>query len=163
MGLAQFECAGVARGQRQIFTLTTAMPDRTDGMNYIPRRQPVTSGDFGVARLAATQRTAFGQQLGTGRAMDCAIHAAAAEQRGIRGVNDGVNLQACDVGNDNFQPRRAALARGEAQTEAATLTVTPLSERSCCSSPAWNISRMISQPPTNSPLTYSCGMVGQLE
>jgi hypothetical protein len=28
-----------------------------------------------------------------------------------------------------------------------------LSAKSCCSSPAWNISRMISQPPTNSPLT----------
>jgi hypothetical protein len=28
-----------------------------------------------------------------------------------------------------------------------------LSAKSCCSSPAWNISRMISQPPRNSPLT----------
>jgi hypothetical protein len=28
-----------------------------------------------------------------------------------------------------------------------------LSASNCCSSPAWNISRMMSQPPTNSPLT----------
>jgi hypothetical protein len=85
--------------------------------------------------------------------MDRTIDAAAAEQRGICGVDNGVNAQACDVGNDYFQPRCADLARGEAQAEAAALTVTPLSAKSCCSSPAWNISRMMSQPPTNSPLT----------
>ncbi len=85
--------------------------------------------------------------------MDRAINAAAAEQRAIRGVDDGVNAQGRDVGDDDFQPRRADLARGETQAEAAALTVTPLSASSCCNSPAWNISRMMSQPPTNSPLT----------
>ena len=34
--------------------------------------------------------------------------------------------------------------------------------RSVCSSPAWCISIMMSEPPMNSPFTYSCGMVGQL-
>ena len=58
-----------------------------------------------------------------------------------------------DVGNNDFQPRLADLARETAQAEAAALTVTPLSANSCCNSPAWNISRMMSQPPTNSPLT----------
>jgi hypothetical protein len=85
--------------------------------------------------------------------MDRTIDAATAQQRRIRGVDDGVNAQGRDVGDDDFQPRRADLARGETQAEAATLTVTPLSARSCCNSPAWNISRMMSQPPTNSPLT----------
>ena len=85
--------------------------------------------------------------------MDCTIDAATAEQRRIRRVHDRVNVERRDVGDDDFQPRRAELARGEAQADAAALTVTPLSASSCCSSPAWNISRMISQPPTNSPLT----------
>jgi hypothetical protein len=85
--------------------------------------------------------------------MDRTIDAATAEQRRVRGVDDGVNAQGRDVGDDDFQPRRADLARGETQAEAAALTVTPLSARSCCNSPAWNISRMMSQPPTNSPLT----------
>ena len=31
---------------------------------------------------------------------------------------------------------------------------------SCCSSPLSNISIMMSDPPTNSPRTYSCGTVG---
>ena len=122
-------------------------------MNHMPRRQPIALGDLGVAGLAAVERAAFGEQLGPGRAMDRAIDATAAEQRRIRGVDDGVNAQRRDVGDDDFQPRRADLARGQAQAEAAALTVTPLSASSCCNSPAWNISRMMSQPPTNSPLT----------
>ena len=52
--------------------------------------------------------------------------------------------------------RRAPLVAGliiYVAAAAAAATVTPLSANSCCSSPAWNISRMMSQPPTNSPLT----------
>ena len=85
--------------------------------------------------------------------MDSAIDAATAEQRGIGGVDDSVNAKRGDVGNDDFEPRPTELARGRDQAEAAALMVTPLSAKSCCSSPAWNISRMMSQPPTNSPLT----------
>jgi len=85
--------------------------------------------------------------------MDRTIDAATAEQRRIRRVDDGVNAQRGDVGNNDFQPRLADLAREPAQAEAAALAVTPLSANSCCNSPAWNISRMMSQPPTNSPLT----------
>ena len=99
------------------------------------------------------ERAAFGQQLGARRAMDRAIDAAPAEQGRVGGVDDGVNAQGCDIGDDGFETCRAELARRQAQAEAAALTTTPLSANSCCSSPAWNISRMISQPPTNSPLT----------
>jgi hypothetical protein len=60
-------------------------------MNDMPRRKLVALGDLGVAGLAATKGAAFGEQLRPGRAMDRAIDAASAEQRGIRGVDDGVN------------------------------------------------------------------------
>src|SRR5205809_498820 len=116
-------------------------------------RQAVATGDLGIAGFAAAQRAAFGQQLGPGSIMDRAINAAPAKERRIRRVDDGVNAQRGDVGNNDFQPRRADLARETAQADAAALTVTPLSANSCCNSPAWNISRMMSQPPTNSPLT----------
>ena len=98
------------------------------------------------------KRAAFGEKLRPGRAMDRTIHAAPAEQRPIGGVDDGVNAQCRDVGDDDFQPCRTDLARSQIQA-AGALTVTPLSANSCCNSPAWNISRMMSQPPTNSPLT----------
>ncbi len=99
------------------------------------------------------QTAAFGQKLWPSRPVDRAIDAAPAKKRRISGVDDGVNAQGRYVGDDNFQPRGADLARRKTQAEAAALTVTPLSANSCCSSPAWNISRMMSQPPTNSPLT----------
>ena len=129
------------------------MPDRANGMDHMLRRQSIRFGDFGIAGRAAVERAALGEQFGSGAAMYRAIDAATAEQGLIRGVDDGVNAQGGDVGNNDFQPRPADLARGLAQADAAALTVTPLSANSCCNSPAWNISRMMSQPPTNSPLT----------
>ena len=153
MALAELDRAAIAGGEQFILARVAAVPDRTDGMDHMLRLEPIPAGDLGVAGRAAIQRAALGKQFGAGGAMDRAIDAAAAEQRRIRGVDDGVNAQCGDVGNDDFQPRLADLARAQAQAEAAALTVTPLSANSCCNSPAWNISRMMSQPPTNSPLT----------
>ena len=153
MGLAKADRADVAGCQRGIFARVAAAPDRADGMNHMPRRQSVPHGDFGAAGLATTQGATFGEQLRPGRAVDRAINPAPAEQGRVGGVDDGVNAQGRDVGDDGFETRRAELARRQAQAEAAALTTTPLSAKSCCSSPAWNISRMMSQPPTNSPLT----------
>ena len=85
--------------------------------------------------------------------MDRAIDPTAAQQRRIGGVDDRVNAKRCNIGDDDFQPRVAELSRREPQADAAALATTPLSASNCCNSPAWNISRMMSQPPTNSPLT----------
>ena len=83
------------------------MPDRADGVNHMPRRQPIAQGDLGAAGLAAMERAALGGKLRSGRAMDRTVHAAAAEQGAIGGVDDGVNAQCRDVGDDDFQPCRA--------------------------------------------------------
>jgi hypothetical protein len=48
------------------------------------------------------ERTAFRKKFGPGRAMDRPIDAATAQQRGIRGVDDSVNAQARDVGDDDL-------------------------------------------------------------
>jgi len=58
--LGQIDGAGVARRQRFILAPAAALPDRTDGMNHMPRRKPVTFGNLGAAGLAAIQRAAFG-------------------------------------------------------------------------------------------------------
>ena len=81
-------------------------------MDHMPRRKIVSSGDLGAAGLATMEVAAFGKKLRPGRAMDRAVDATAAEQRRVRGVDDGVNAQARDVGDNDFQPRRADLARG---------------------------------------------------
>jgi hypothetical protein len=60
-------------------------------MNDTPGRQTITLGDLGVASRAAAKRAAFGEQLRSRGAMDGAIDAAAAQQRTVGGVDDGVN------------------------------------------------------------------------
>jgi hypothetical protein len=137
----------------RILPTIAAIPNWHDGMDHMPRQQAISLGDLRIASLAAAELAAFGQQLRTGRIVDCTINTAATKQRRIGGVDDGVNAQRRNVGDDDFKSRRAYLKRGKAQAEAAVLAATPLSANSFCNSPAWNISRMISQPPTNSPLT----------
>jgi hypothetical protein len=78
--MAELDGAAIARRQRVILAPAAAMPDRADGMNHVPRRQPIRQSDFGIAGGAAMKRTAFGKKLGSGRAMDRAIDAPAAEQ-----------------------------------------------------------------------------------
>ena len=43
MGLAEFDRATIARCKRVILAMAAAVPDRADGMNHMPRRQPVTA------------------------------------------------------------------------------------------------------------------------
>jgi hypothetical protein len=150
---AKLDRAAITGSKQIVLAVTAAIPDRSNRVDDVPGLEAIALGDLGVAGGAAAERAAFGKQFFAGRTMDGAINSATAEQRRISGVDDGVNAQCRDVGNDNFQPRLADQARGAAQAQAAALTLTPLSANSCCNSPAWNISRMISQPPTNSPLT----------
>ncbi len=141
----------------------SAVPDRADGMDDMPRRQPIPAGDLGAAGFAAVQHPALVREFRSGGAVNGTVDPAAAKQRAIGSVYNRINAKLRDISDDDLKPRRADPSSRKAQADAAALTVIPLSASSCCSSPAWNISRMMSQPPTNSPLTYSCGMVGQFE
>ena len=82
--------------------MVTAAPDGADGVDDIAGRQAVAPGDFRLAGRAAVQRAALFQQIGTGRAMDGTIDAAAAQQRFIGGVDDGVQSQRGDVDLTDF-------------------------------------------------------------
>jgi hypothetical protein len=151
--LAQLDRATIARRKQIVLADCAAVPHRPNRVDHVLGLEPIAFGDLGVAGFAAMEHPAFGHELRPRSTMDRAVDAAPAEQGRIRGVDDGVNAQRGDVGNNDFQPRLADLARKPAQADAAALTVTPLSAKSCCNSPAWNISRMMSQPPMNSPLT----------
>ena len=83
--------------------------------------------------------------------MDRTVDSAAAKQRIIRRIDDGIDIEGRDVGDDDVVARRADLSRERRQAGAPR--VTPFSANIFCNSPAWNISRMMSQPPTNSPFT----------
>ena len=102
--------AAIAGSESQVLAPLAAAPDRTDRMDDVAGRQAVALGDFGVAGGAAAQPTAFGQQFGAGGAMNRAIDATAAEQRGVRRIDDGIDIERRDIGDDNVIPRRADLA-----------------------------------------------------
>ena len=153
MGPAERNGAQVARRQQLGLSLIAILPDRPDRMDDVSSRQPISFGDLGVAGLTAAEPTAFHRKLRAGSAMDCTIHPATAEEGRVGRVDDGVNPQCRNIGDDDFESGRADGADQKAQAEAAVLSTTPLSVKSCCSSPVWNISRTMSQPPTNSPLT----------
>jgi hypothetical protein len=82
------------------------------------------------------------------RPMDCSVDAAPARKRCVRRVDDRVDSECGDVGDDDLEVRLAEAH----QTLAWALTGTPASASIAASSPDWNISRVMSQPPTNSPL-----------
>jgi hypothetical protein len=147
----ELERTAIAGRQQIVLARASPIPHRPDGVDHMAGREAISFGDFGVAGLATVQHVTLGDEVGAGRAMNGAIYAATTQQRRICGVDDGVNAERCDVSNNDFQPRRADLARRQGQTAASTGM--PFSLKSCCNSPAWNISRTMSQPPTNSPLT----------
>ena len=82
--------------------MPAALPDRADGMDDIARPKPVAARKPGIAGGAAADLPAFLEKLGPGRAMDRAVHAAAAQQRAVGGVDDRVDGQFGDVPFDHF-------------------------------------------------------------
>jgi len=115
VNLADFNRSGVAGSQEFVLTPVSGTPHRTDGMDHMPRRQSIRVGDFGATGFAAAERAAFGQQLGSSCTVDRAIDTPSAKQGGVRRVDDGINAQRRDVGDDDFQPRRTDLARRQSQ------------------------------------------------
>lgn len=83
--------------------LIASLIDGADRVNHVPARQTIAARDFRLTNLAAVKRPAFRQQLRTCRTVDAAIHTAAAKQRRIRRVDNGVNRQLCDVTSYNLQ------------------------------------------------------------
>ena len=77
-------------------------PDRSDGMNDIPRRKQVAAGQFRLPGSAASEDPTLVKEFGSRRPMDGPVHPAATEERRVCGVDDGVDLQGGDVGSDDL-------------------------------------------------------------
>jgi hypothetical protein len=79
-------------------------------MNDVEGRQAIAARDLGRAGFAAVERFAFLQQLRACGTMDRAVDPAAAEQRRVRRIDDGVDRERGDVGDDDIQSRRSGSA-----------------------------------------------------
>lgn len=89
----------IARRQQFRLTLCATMPHRPYRMNNKLCRQAVSFRQFGVTGTAAVQEAALMQQLRPGGAMYRPVNPASAQQRRIRGIDDGIDLQRGDIGD----------------------------------------------------------------
>lgn len=107
------ECGAITRGQQFLFARVPSPPDRTDSMNHVPGAQPITARDPCRTGFAAAERAAFGQQIRSGGAVNCAVDPAPAKQCAIGGVDDGVGIERGDVGDANVDARRTDGGNGK--------------------------------------------------
>src|SRR5262245_28368271 len=100
----QLEAGAVAGGERLGLSVLAASPNGTDRVYDVASRQGVTGRDARLAGRAPAEQAAFIEQSGAGGAVDGPVHAAAAEQRGVGGVDDRVDTERRDVAPDELQP-----------------------------------------------------------
>ena len=101
--LRQHKAGAIAGGELFPLAALTAVPNRAHGVDDVAARQAVRAGDLGLASPAVAQSPALCQQLRPRRPMDTAIHAATAQQRFLRRVDDGVHTHFRDVIANNFK------------------------------------------------------------
>src|SRR5207253_1727307 len=93
-------------------------------VDHILRRQPVSARDARLACRTAANLAALFEQLRPGSAMNRAVDTAAAEERGVRGVDNGVDRELGDVSVEDFESHSA-----ECQCANPLRSVTPSGAR----------------------------------
>jgi hypothetical protein len=71
-------------------------------VNDKTRGQTISASDFRFPGLTTAKRPAFGKQLGSSGAMNCAINSSAAEERRVRRVHNRVEIKFGDIALDDL-------------------------------------------------------------
>src|ERR1700738_1519551 len=100
----ELESRAVAGCQELILPLVAPAPHRPDRMNDVGGLEPVPARDLGGAGLTAAELFAFAFEIGSGGAMDRAVHSSAAQQRAIGCVDDTMDVQRGDGGHPGIKP-----------------------------------------------------------
>ena len=98
-----FDRAAIGGGEQFRLALRAPSPNRTNSVNHIARGQIEAWRDANVAGRASADHATGLRQSGACGAVNCAVDAAAARQSRIRGVNDRIDSQGGDVGDNDFQ------------------------------------------------------------
>jgi hypothetical protein len=99
----EIESIAVARREQVLFTVAAAVPHRTDGMDDMPRRQPIAAGDLGHTGVGAAKCPALIAQLRPGGTVDRAVDTATAEQTPVRRIDDDIDIECRDVGDEDLK------------------------------------------------------------
>lgn len=130
VGGGEVERGAIARRQHLILATSAAAPHRTNGVDDVLCRQPITARDFCCTGCAAAELFAFRAQRRSGRAMDRTIDAAATEQGAVRRVDDCVERKRRNVGHADFEPGGADFSSEERRIVRHFVTVSrPLGAR----------------------------------
>src|SRR5262245_16100470 len=70
-------------------------------MDDVTRLQAKARRDLGLARRAAAEQPAGGLQLGARGPMDGAVNPAAAHERAVGGIDDGIDVERGDISLDD--------------------------------------------------------------
>src|ERR1700730_11289976 len=103
VGAGKLKRMAIAAGEQFVLARRSAVPHGADGMDHVARGQTVTVRDLGVASGAALKRPALGEEIGSGGAMDGAVDTAAAQERSIRGVDNGGDREPGNVADTKPQ------------------------------------------------------------
>ena len=106
MRRGDFERSAIAGGKQRLLIAPAARPNRPDRVNDMAGLELESRRDFRVARWAAAELPAGLKELRPGRAVNRAIDPAAARELGIGGVDDRIDVERRDVGDEDFEPGR---------------------------------------------------------
>ena len=107
--VGELDRAPVAGRQQLRLARRAAAPHRPDRVDHVPHRQVAGAGELRVAGLAAAEPRHSSSSAGPGGAVDRPVHATAAQQRRVRGVDDRVRLRVLrDVSAMQRYPSHAA-------------------------------------------------------
>ena len=91
------QAGAITAFEELLLTGSSAPPDRPDRVDDMGGWQTMPAGEPRLPWWTAAQSTAFGKKLGPRSPVDRAIHSTAAEQRGVRRIDDRIDPQAGDV------------------------------------------------------------------
>src|SRR5215813_7668739 len=95
----------IGTGELLSFTVLPAVPDGSDRVDDVTRRQLASTRDHSIARRAALgiALTGLSHNIGASGTVDGPIHTAPACQPAVRGVDDGIGGLPCDISCHEFQ------------------------------------------------------------
>src|SRR6202011_5119112 len=100
--IGELEGVAVARGERVRFAVGAALPNGAHAVDHMTGFQAIAAGELCLPGVGAAQGPAFLEQLGAGAAVDGPVDTATAEERGVGGVHDGVDVEQGDVALDHL-------------------------------------------------------------